>query len=569
MQNEFWEKLYARLLEDYDFLALAVLDTSDNELIKLVKPNRALSLSCASLIKKGKITNKTAFAERFVAYAAKDAALRKIILFSWIENNQKTMAFLTLAVNQEVVKQLNQDEFGDEQKIRILAKIDLRHGLAKIFEDYFENKKQVKAQESIEAAIQAPKEGDSVIDIKHIEELEQQLVSLQASNAALREANKELRNEQEVRLKELSGLAERCNKQQDELTAGRALIEQLTTDLKGAEARLEFAKKELERVQTAPLEHSFDELELRSELSRQIDENRALKRAVENRDGSISRLEKEKAALVYSKNEKEEAEARVESLQARLQLAQKGQDRQFVVGHLIDGELFLGLHGEAYKLDRERVSTKGLVFEELCVLSLGEDGQPVGIESLEGAYKQELVGVVRSEQGEFYLEADGERFEIRVGLSARFVGRPARGIFLPEAGARAEGIYRVDDLDARAQTEAVVRPMRREKSGERLVERVFDGEHVLIVGGDWVGHDYERALEPYGLQVSWRSGFEGFKELRGGLAAYEAVVVIVKQLSHAVLRELVVAAKREGVALLYCSRRGVSGVLKCLEGLKK
>lgn len=570
MQGDFWENLYARLLEDRGFLALAVLDTPSKELLKLVKPNRALALSCASFIKKGKITNKEAFAERFLAYAANDEALRKIILFTWIENNKKTMEFLTLAVNQEVVAQLNGDEFGGVEKIRLLSKIDLREGLAGIFEDYFANKEKESAQDKTkERLMDLSQKPHEEAQAKKLEELEKQMESLQASITALREDNKGLRNQQDERIKELSGLTEKYQKLQGKFKEREALVEQLRTDLKSAEVKLEFANKELERVHKAPQEHCFDELELRAELSRQIDENKALKRAVENRDNSINRLEKEKAALAISKNEKEEAETRVENLQARLQLAQKGQEKRFVVGYLIDGELFLSLHGEAYKLDREQVCTRGLVFEELCALSLDEEGQPEAIESLEGAHKAELVGVVRSEQGEFYLEAHGGRFEIRVGLSAKFIGRPARGVFLPELGARAEGIYRVDDLDLRAQGAEAARPVRREKGAGRQVERIFAGEKVLVVGGDWVGHDYERGLEPYGLQVAWRSGFEGFKELRGGLRDFDAVVVVVKQLSHTLLRELVAAAKREAVTLRYCSRRGVSGVLSCLEDLKK
>lgn len=69
----------------------------------------------------------------------------------------------------------------------------------------------------------------------------------------------------------------------------------------------------------------------------------------------------------------------------------------------------------------------------------------------------------------------------------------------------------------------------------------------------------------HGLEVVWRSGFESIKDLRGGLSSYKAVAVIVKQLSHTLLREIILAAEKSGVQIIFCAKRGVSGVLGCLK----
>lgn len=582
MQNDFWDKLYVRVLEDYELLKLIALDTSSNVLLKLVRPNKPLYLSCARFIKKGKITNKDAFVDKLLAYGRKDEALRRIILFTWVEDNKTTLSFLTLGVDKEVMSELNQGKFGNEKKIEILSKIDLRDGVDRVFQRYFEAREasvslETEKTEDIEP-IKSPDKGldsekleTALLELEKVKDSltkqEQLVENLTVSTRDLKRDNKELREQLEQRLKEYSGLTEKFNKQQIELKEKTATLEELSIELTGFKVKLEFAEKELETLPKSSEGSSFDEIELRSKLSGLLEENKGLRKAVENRENSIKRLEKEITRLTASLNKKDERNARVENLQTKLKEVQERELQDRLVGYLIDSELFLTLHAVPYNLDKELVRGKGLVFEELCVLTLDEGGEAVGIESLESGVRREVVGVVRSEQGEFYLECEEEKFEIRVGLSAKFIGRPARGVFLPEAGARAEGIYRVDHLDS--VRDAVVGQGKQKSRPKEAaqVEKIFAGERVLIIGGDRVGHSYEQALEPYGLEVVWRSGFEGFKELRGGMGSFDGVVLIVRQMSHTLLREVVGVARREAVELTYCTKRGTSGVLGCLDDL--
>jgi len=89
----------------------------------------------------------------------------------------------------------------------------------------------------------------------------------------------------------------------------------------------------------------------------------------------------------------------------------------------------------------------------------------------------------------------------------------------------------------------------------------FSGQRVLIFGGDYVGSEYERALAKYNLDVQWHSGFKNLAELKNGLGRPDLVVVIVRQISHTLLRELVAAVAHDALPVLYSSRRGISGVL--------
>ncbi len=92
----------------------------------------------------------------------------------------------------------------------------------------------------------------------------------------------------------------------------------------------------------------------------------------------------------------------------------------------------------------------------------------------------------------------------------------------------------------------------------------FGGARVVIVGGDVVGCRYAEALAPHHLKVDWHSGFAGLGALREGLGGAAAVVIILKQVSHTVLRELLPVAQAAGVPVLFCPVRGVSGVLRLL-----
>jgi len=97
----------------------------------------------------------------------------------------------------------------------------------------------------------------------------------------------------------------------------------------------------------------------------------------------------------------------------------------------------------------------------------------------------------------------------------------------------------------------------------------FHGARVLIAGGDFVGSNYRKILQPYNLEVDWISGFEGLGGLRSGLGNYDYIVIILKQISHTLLREILISAKSSQIPVVYSKRRGISGILQLLREVIK
>ncbi|NLI74980.1 MAG: hypothetical protein GX442_00900 [Candidatus Riflebacteria bacterium] len=92
----------------------------------------------------------------------------------------------------------------------------------------------------------------------------------------------------------------------------------------------------------------------------------------------------------------------------------------------------------------------------------------------------------------------------------------------------------------------------------------FGGARVVIVGGDVVGSRYAESLARHRLQVDWHGGFAGLGGVRDGLGGAAALVIILAQISHTLLRELLPVARAAGVPVVFCPVRGVTGVLRRL-----
>ena len=111
--SEYWAAVYERLQDDYDFLKLLCNDTSNSELLKWITPNKLLQLKCARFIKKGKIVSKSGLIDELVKHSANEPALRRIILFNWIENNHLTMKFLDANVDEKIADEHNSGTLGN------------------------------------------------------------------------------------------------------------------------------------------------------------------------------------------------------------------------------------------------------------------------------------------------------------------------------------------------------------------------------------------------------------------------------------------------------------------------
>lgn len=94
------------------------------------------------------------------------------------------------------------------------------------------------------------------------------------------------------------------------------------------------------------------------------------------------------------------------------------------------------------------------------------------------------------------------------------------------------------------------------------IEPLRESKRVLIFGGDRVGSEFESRLSEYNIDASWYSGFRNLNELAEGLGKSDLVVVITRQISHTMLRELLTACERSQTNVLYCSRRGITGVIE-------
>jgi len=97
----------------------------------------------------------------------------------------------------------------------------------------------------------------------------------------------------------------------------------------------------------------------------------------------------------------------------------------------------------------------------------------------------------------------------------------------------------------------------------------FRGARVLVVGGDIVGSRYPEFFARHGLGVEWVSGFDGLGARRAGFGGVRLVLVILKQVSHTLLREVLAAVHQYGVQVSFCPRRGLSGVLAHLVQILK
>ncbi|MBI3039202.1 hypothetical protein HYY75_09170, partial [bacterium] len=95
----------------------------------------------------------------------------------------------------------------------------------------------------------------------------------------------------------------------------------------------------------------------------------------------------------------------------------------------------------------------------------------------------------------------------------------------------------------------------------------FRKASILIAGGDVVGSRYQEAMAEFNLNVRWVSGYHSIGGLGEGLGNVELLVIILKQISHTVLRELLVSAKFSKTKVVFSPKRGVSGLLKLISGL--
>lgn len=677
MGDDYWGPVFARLLEDTDLLGRLCRDTADADLLNWVLPNRPLAQKCARYIRRHKITNRAALLEEVMDAAIDDQELRKIILFTWIEKNPKTMGFLSVPANADNIAKLIDGHYGKPVKIRLLARIDPRKGAERIYQKYFAEHPELELEEkAAEAATLAMPDLEK--RLQETTEMATKAVKrsreLESANEKIKADNKQLKKDLESRDKEVSHLARNLEENARQLKAANARIDELERQATGLQRQLDSAARSGKATtgNQPPADGSLsdtnrlaEELATLKETSdsrqQQID---SLQKALQNRDRSIARLEEEKAELLERQRHNEDQQRCIEKLQASLKTLESEQagPQQMLAGQLatrIKGAgtssdwLFVSVTGRAMQLPASLVKDSGVIVEEFSLLYCDADERPLRLVSLETSGRRELLGYVKEEAGSLWLVTDSdERLPVCVDGSA-FVDKPVRGICLGETDQREAGVYHLEalktaeeknfavfsaspkqimaffaadqiDFDAfchelgkmkvsfrhdkdqhlrfsrdyrqiltglrpslpvasycatpacsgRARNAIMARACRpgqactfcggfpTEEGSEDVFQ--FNGQQVLIFGGDRIGSEYERVLARHNLLVTWHSGFDNLRELRSGLGKTDVVVIIVRQISHTLLREIVPLADKEGVPVLYCSRRGTAGVLETL-----
>lgn len=656
MAEDFWAQVFERLQDDYSFLALVAADTSENDLIGWVKPNRALFARCARFVKKNRVVDKPALVREILAYARSDNALRKIILFTWVEKNPQTMQFPSLVSDRENEAKLLSGSFGSPAKIRILAQIDPRPAARPVYERVLAS---LAEPEPAEPATSAPavaeisgKEEDRARRLEaRVTELDKLLESFRADNRQLKKQSGQQHDEIVAQNRRIEDYSHRLKQaEQANLT--------LAQEIAGLRLRAAMAEEQLTKlpavVESRP---ASDDSERLAAFSAEVE---ALRRALEHRETTIRRLEAEKVELAERQAVDTDKDRQIEFLRRRLaELEPLSQSGLRLAGQLVSTHkepcgrrtwLFMSISGQVIFVEGSLVSRTSLVREEFAVLQLDRENRPVALESLEADARREIFGCIEVCGGDLFLVADSQRFKVMVEVPENQVGIPVRGVWLPEFADRQAGVYRVEllarhdssiqiqktadfrrlraffgvsqlnpdrfvellrqrgvDFQKTAEDELAfsedyheaLEPLRMHvkiyrscdnnacrslAAGEALVRAagpgqscdfcgrvlppearavapVFSGQQVKIFGGDYVGSEYERVLAQNNLKVEWHSGFKNLSELKAGLGRPDLVVVIVRQISHTLLRELVAAVARDSLPVLYSSRRGISGIL--------
>ncbi|MBU1108997.1 MAG: DUF2325 domain-containing protein [Candidatus Riflebacteria bacterium] len=653
MAEDFWAPVFARLLVDYEFLELVVNDTTDADLVSWIRPNRALFARCARFLKKNRVLDKPALAREMLIYAREDEALRKIILYTWVEKNPLTMRFPTLVVDAAAEEQLQSGEFGSLGKINILARIDPRAAIKPLYE-------RVLATCSIglesDSVTPVPSVSQS-FDEKARQKFELRIGELERVLDGFKTENRQLKKQLEARQSEITAQNRRIEEYSHKLKQAEQSGQVLASEAAGLRSRVSFLEKL--SAQPQPLAERVDSTDNSDQITALSEELGALRRAVENREATIRRLEGEKSELAARQATDSEKDRQIAALRQRLADLEplKQGSGQRLAGQLISSHkdssgkrswLFLSISGRVIFVEGTLVNKTSVVREEFCLLHLDSDERPVALESLETDARREICGCIDDSGDDLSLVADAQRFKVRVEIAESQVGIPVRCVWLPAFVDRSAGIYRVEVLSQQQQADIVqktadirqvmaffkadrlnfdrfvellreqniaftvvpnhiisfatdyhevLEPLRMRgrvykccgsancqmRAGAEIMVRQlqpgqacdfcasvapevsdkkqFFGQRVLIFGGDYVGSEYERTLAGYNLKVEWHSGFKNLAELKNGFGHPDLVVIIVRQISHTLLRELAAMIERDSLPALYSSRRGISGVL--------
>jgi hypothetical protein len=223
--------------------------------------------------------------------------------------------------------------------------------------------------------------------------------------------------------------------------------------------------------------------------------------------------------------------------------------------------LFVSITGDVYYLDLDSVP-KNLTVPEEYLLATFADNQLVNIQSLE-TERKEILGTIKKDDSNATLICDDGEYPIYLDVTEKWINRPARGVWLPELDNRNAGVYKLDILPDTAKLNKN-QPKSSKKASEKPNKKEenikFNGQKIIIFGGDRVGLEYEKALSNVNLSATWFSGFSLLSEISLGTGKPDLMIVVTKQISHALLRELNAYAEKKSIPIAYSTRRGITSV---------
>lgn len=554
MTDDFWGPIFARLHENIDFLRQVGMDTPDKKLIEWVRPNPALWPQCAPFIRKGKVTNKAGLVDKILQFAANEQSLRKLILFNWVETNPKTMQFPTLPIEGNMTDKLASGNFGAPEKIRILAQIDPRNEAKPVYESFLGG-----------LSVTEQKPG---VDQGEIKKLQQKLASLESNIKELKDQNNRLQKTVDSKSHEIKCFYNNLDARDKRIFELENKIEKLKQNNK----LLQHSINEMTNASAPAVEHKnqpdtalSEELQLLKELTTQLEAD------LHSRDRTIERLNEDISELKAFKQAQENNQQKIANLQRLLeqQETELSPPSRFVAGQLVarynsDSWLFVSVESVPFLLNKKQVLEAALVPEELALLGLNEADEIISITSLEANNKEEMIGFIQKSGDQHILVCDDQRVPVQINLPGHFASQAVRATVLSEYGNRPRGVYFAErlNIETTIQPSAPTRTKHkpRAENGAQQSFPELAGKRVLIFGGDRIATEYERYFEKHGLNATWHSGFAQLGALKTGLGNPDAVVIILKQISHTLLREIIPVANEASVPLVFSQRRGLTGV---------
>ncbi|MEW6711916.1 MAG: DUF2325 domain-containing protein, partial [Candidatus Riflebacteria bacterium] len=410
------------------------------------------------------------------------------------------------------------------------------------------------------------------------EEKEDACADLSRLINGLRQELKDLQLLYSRRATEISGLQNALGERDrriEELLRQKAQLEELLQKFQSAahtSSADQVANQQLAKQRENEL--GLTVLKLSQQLETVENEKKELRERLAGKESALSLVNNENRSLKEAINDQSDNNKKIETLKQLIIAGEKRKAEKKWAGQLLclaeehNNWYLSSFGGDLLSLPAEKVREANACQFEFCCAYLDANEEIVNLESLE-AEKQHKVGFIKIEGEDYYL-CDGEiEYPIQVDLRLKDTTRPCRGIFLNGFNDRPAGIYELFPVNLPGESKLSAQTTDKRKNYRDAgqitkPEEKFDfgGRKVLLVGGDYAANDYQRILEQHNLKVTNISGFTGVGQFRTGTQSFDLIAIVLRQVSHTTLREMVKTAKKFQTPVLYCKKRGVSGLLQ-------